>query len=188
MPSVAGCGPILNQVVASSLPFLITLDADACDNSQRSGSQPLLAKVLKRMSKTRALLVLSAFCLLFLTLATTAIPPAPISPAHGGDIATYRNIVSRLKAGEPYYIVVGDELRRGHYATREAFNSRTPLLWTALARVSDVVGGGVLIGLSVFLLSATVLVTLRESRWTVGGSAFMQAGSILFVGSCRPSR
>jgi hypothetical protein len=134
------------------------------------------------MSKTRAVLILSAGLLLFVVLVATPTPSVPPLPAgQRGDIATYRVIVSRLRAGEPYYGVLGDELRRGEYATREIFNWRTPLLWSGLARVSDAAGQGVLIGLGLLLLSATLLVTLRESAWTAGGSTFMQAGTVLFL-------
>ena len=58
----------------------------------------------------------------------------PGQPAGVSDVRTYQAIVARLAAGQPYYLVVGDELRSRGYATAEVFNWRTPALWTFLAR------------------------------------------------------
>jgi hypothetical protein len=41
-----------------------------------------------------------------------------------------------VRAGEPYYDAMGDELRRGHYPTTSVFNWRTPAHFVAVARLS----------------------------------------------------
>src|SRR4051794_3870068 len=50
--------------------------------------------------------------------------PSDSSP---GDIDVYRQIVERVRAGEPFYDVCRDELRKNGYPTRSVFNWRTPM-------------------------------------------------------------
>ena len=131
------------------------------------------------MSRTSAALALLASLVLFLALLMVPRPTAPQpTPSRAGDAATYETILSRLKTGERYYSVVGDELRRGQYATREAFNWRTPLLWTSLARVPDVAGRTGLVALGLLLLGATFVMTAHQPLW-VAGSNVMQAGAMV---------
>ena len=130
------------------------------------------------MSRTSAALVLTTSFLLFLALHTLPTPAAPEPlPKRGGDVVTYQAVLSRLRTGEPYYAVVGDELRRGQYATQEAFNWRTPFLWTTLARVPDVAGRAALVALGLLMLGATFAVTSYEPLCGMSGG-IMQAGAI----------
>ena len=103
-----------------------------------------------------------------------------ISPGDRGDVATYEAIVSRSRSGAHYYVVVGSELRSRHYATREAFNWRTPLLWSGLAAVPKAVSDGLLTGLGVALLVVTILLTARAPLW-VAASTIMQTGALVPV-------
>src|SRR5262249_22204676 len=92
-----------------------------------------------------------------------------------GDVSMYQHIVASLQAGRPYYEAVGSALREGHYATREPFNWRTPLLMTALARLGAA-SRPLLIALGLCLCFGTVAVTREEPsivRWT---AMFVQAG------------
>src|SRR4026209_2387691 len=58
---------------------------------------------------------------------------APGQPAGGEDQALHIATIARLHAGESYYVVVGDKLRRRGYPTASVFNWRTPALVRALA-------------------------------------------------------
>ncbi len=134
------------------------------------------------MSRTRGLVILLACLALWLARVATAVPALAPRPNGGsGDVLMYQTMLSRLRAGEEYYDVVGGELRRGHYALVPAFNWRTPLLLNALARVPAEVGRGSLILLGLLLLGATVAATAPESMPTVLASGFMQAGVIASV-------
>lgn len=134
------------------------------------------------MSRTRATLTLLVCLLLFVVCLATPMPPPPPPNAVGaGDVVTYRAILSRLRTGGPYYDVIGDELRRGKYATREAFNWRTPLLWSTLARGPDAAGRALLIASGVLLLAATLAATAHQPLGVTLGSTIMQAGAVVTV-------
>jgi hypothetical protein len=77
------------------------------------------------------------------------------------DPVVYDRILARLRGGEGYYVVIGDELRSHGYATLEVFNWRTPLLWRSLARVPPPVRRGGLVALS---LAAVIAATMAASR------------------------
>lgn len=134
---------------------------------------------MRIMSRRRAATLLFSVVAMFAVLASVHVPepPAP-APGDRGDVATYEAIVSRLRAGEPYYTVVGSELRSRHYRTREVFNWRTPLLWSSLAAVPGALGRGLLIGLGAALLVATVLLAAHAPLW-VAGSIVMQTGAMI---------
>jgi len=95
------------------------------------------------------------------------------------DIATYEAMIARLRNGVPYYQAIGDELRRGHYATREVFNWRTPLLMSTLARVPATISEGALLGLALILFAATLAADATR-RWG-GLSAAMQLGTFALL-------
>ena len=76
--------------------------------------------------------------------------------------------------------MIGQELRLGGYATREVFNWRTPLLWSSLAYVPTAVSRGVLIGLGVLLLVATVATTAHEPLRAAAGN-IMQGGAVVML-------
>jgi hypothetical protein len=133
------------------------------------------------MSRRRAALTLVGVVIMFVVLVSVpAPPPAKVLPSGIGDVATFEKMVSRLKAGEAYYEVFGDELRRRGYPARSVFNWRTPLLLSALARIPDYVGRGALAVLGVILLVATLRITAREPLWVLM-SDVMQAGAALPV-------
>ena len=88
------------------------------------------------------------------------------------DPIVYDRILTRLRAGEEYYAVIGGELRAHRYATREVFNWRTPLLWRSLALVPPAVRRG---GLIVVSLVAAILTTV--TAWRVSGLAALATGS-----------
>lgn len=134
------------------------------------------------MTRTRATLTLLASLLFLLACVAAPMPvaPAPVVPGIV-DVVTYRAIQSRLRTGEPYYDVIGDELRRGKYATREAFNWRTPLLWSSLARVPEAAGRTLLITFGVLLLAATLAATVHQPLSVTLSSNIMQVGAVIAV-------
>ena len=75
------------------------------------------------------------------------------------DAGTFAAIVERLRAGEPYYVAFGQELRRRDYPTDRVFNWRTPLQLVALSRVPWAVSRGVLTVLLVVLFAWTMVQT-----------------------------
>ena len=134
------------------------------------------------MRRRHAALMLGAGLLAFVTLATTPIPARPqASDSRPGDMAVFETMLSRVRAGEPYYSVFGDELRRGHYPARSVFNWRTPLLLSALARVPDVVGRGVLILLGIVLSAAAIVSMAGEGPGAILATGTLLAGTMVAV-------
>jgi hypothetical protein len=130
-------------------------------------------------TRTRAILTLLALGAIGLAgiRFPAAIPPAA-SPGTG-DVVTYQGVVSRLRAGAPYYPTLGAALRRGGYATREAFNWRTPLLWTTVAAVPEGVPEAVGYG----VVFAIVLAVSRKLVTSQQQSAAVWIGSVMLVGA-----
>ena len=131
------------------------------------------------MSLRRALLTVLGGLLVFGALVSAPAPP-PLSglPQGAGDVATFRAMQQRLRAGESYYVVFGDELRGRGYHEHSVFNWRTPLLLLALAAVPDSISRSVLVFAGVMLFAATIRVTARESLWILG-SQVMLVGTVL---------
>jgi len=126
----------------------------------------------------RARAVLTLLALGAIGLAALRFPapaPVPAATAGGSDVATYQAIVAKLRTGALYYPTIGFELRRAGYATREAFNWRTPLLWSAVSAVPEAVGRVVIFALLLVLCSAT-LATVRQPSTAVGTAFAIQLG------------
>jgi hypothetical protein len=133
------------------------------------------------MTHRRAVLILGGAGLMFAMLASTPAPaPTPVLPAGAGDVATFEKMESRLRGGESYYEVFGDELRRRGYPAKSVFNWRTPLLLSALAHVPEPLSRGVLALLCLFLFAATLRITAHEPLYVLG-SNFMQVGAVLLA-------
>lgn len=133
------------------------------------------------MPRPRALLTLTGALLLFTTLALTPAPPPPrLVSESAGDVAAFQAMQARIAAGESYYPVFGDELRRRGYPAQSVFNWRTPLLLSALARVPDRAARAALAALGVLLFLATVRLTARGGLW-LAASNIMQAGAAVPV-------
>ena len=80
----------------------------------------------------------------------------PIIPkeSKGADLMLYRRIVERIRGGEGYYAVTGEELRKRGYPTHSVFNWRLPVLGWSLGHLPSTKTGQVL---SVILASMTLL-------------------------------
>ena len=134
------------------------------------------------MSPARARLTLLALLGCLLSCLATPVPPyVRGSTGEAGDVAMYKAQLSRLRADEPYYRAIGDEMRLRGYATRSVFDWRTPLLFSTLARVPEGAGRAALVALGVLLLSATIATTARQSPWVACGTGIVQAGAAAMV-------
>jgi hypothetical protein len=130
--------------------------------------------------------LLRLLALSLLAVVVVLAPPHPNSPplnSTWSDVQTYREMVSHLRAGEPYHVAVGGELRRRGYSTKEIFHWRTPLLMTTLAFLPDPVSHGLLVLLGTILIVITDI-TLRNRALSIRvTAAVMQIGAVLIVGT-----
>ena len=164
----AGAGPSLTVVI---MP---------CGNL-RSSWTGFGEKGWQTMSRRRGALTLLGAVLVFAGPVSVPVPAPPRASADGaGDVAAFQAVVTRLKAGEPYYPVFGDELRRRGYPARSVFNWRTPLLLQTLAEVPGPVCRGVFVLVGICRLVATFKITAHESPW-VALTNVMQAGAAMAV-------
>lgn len=86
-----------------------------------------------------ALLAALAFVLI---LAAWPVPSTPqprvrASAAEQSDLDLYRDTIARVRAGEPYYPVAADELRRGGYPLKPFVTFRLPTLAMIYAHVPE---------------------------------------------------
>jgi hypothetical protein len=79
-------------------------------------------------------LILAAVVWFQLGARAAVIEHPPVDPEQT-DSAMYSTIVERVRAGEGYYDVVGDELRRRNYPVRPMFNWRQPTYAWLLSRL-----------------------------------------------------
>jgi hypothetical protein len=134
-----------------------------------------------RMSPLRARLVLLVIAVLVvLGLVGASARPGSAGqglPGGGADQTMFAETIARLHAGEPYYPVLGDELRRRGYPLVPMFNWRTPALFVTLALNPVVAHAGfVLIG--VLILAVTVRLLSAEPLTVILAGAIFQAGAI----------
>jgi hypothetical protein len=73
-------------------------------------------------------------------------------PPAGGDSRFFEEVVARVRSGEGYYVATGALLRANHYPLTSVFNWRLPLLYVAIARVSEPGASFVLWALALLLL------------------------------------
>ena len=108
---------------------------------------------------------------------TSASSPVGVSR----DIDTFKAIVSRLRAGESYYQVVGSELRRRGYPTLSVFNWRTPLLHTSISIMPPGIARAALMVLAGLLLVCTAIVFSDRSAIIILAGLVLQLGAVLSV-------
>jgi hypothetical protein len=133
------------------------------------------------LGRWTAAAILGAYAIVAVASASAVRSPAASVPAGGeGDVPMYQSIVMRLRAGEPYYLVVGDELHQRGYATYPAFNWRTPLTFTALSLTPQAVAHGALLALAAAVVVAAIVATPAAGPRLVVGA--WQVGTLLAVG------
>lgn len=136
----------------------------------------------------------AATCVLFATwLAAAACVAITMSPLAKGkaddvgrganDMTLYRAEVVRVAQGEPYYDVIGDELRREGYPTRSVFNWRTPLLAWLLAALPTPRAGQVILGVLAAVLALWAMAAVAKQRGLGTGAAagVLLCGAVLLV-------
>jgi len=106
----------------------------------------------------------------------------PIRPMGkpNSDVDLNTRTIERIRAGEPYYDVVGEELRRGDYPTKPVFNWRTPLFYEYVAAVSIPRAASILTVLGV---AAVILGAMARGIW----GAAMVTGAVLPALLMRPA-
>jgi hypothetical protein len=105
-------------------------------------------------------------------------------PSGESDAELYGRILSRYDAGEPYYAIVSDELRRGNYPLRPPFNFRLPtLVYLLSALPDDSISLGVLRSLAL-IAGLSLFLALRPH---CPGPACMAAGGILLMTGLLPA-
>ena len=83
---------------------------------------------------------------------------AIVSTPGSGDLATYSQIVDRMRHGEPYYAAAHKELVAGHYGTHSVFNWRLPTLsWAWSALPSNAWAKGALLALALVSIATSFL-------------------------------
>jgi hypothetical protein len=125
------------------------------------------------------------------------------APHRDGDIAFYKSVVARVRAGENYYDVVDIELRRQGYPVRPAFAWRQPTYAWLLSRLPSPLIGNVflaIVGIAVVWLTrrwigttrarasvATALMVISMCTCCVRDSVFLQeswAGALIALSVC----
>lgn len=81
--------------------------------------------------------------------------PLPKSPAKEGDVSLFREVVTRMRAGETYYDAMNGVLRRRSYPTASIVNWRLPATFVLVAGAPGVVHATML-GLACLALGLTL--------------------------------
>jgi hypothetical protein len=93
-------------------------------------------------SRAAATAVLAALAVVLILAAwpvsSTPQPRVRASAAEQSDLDLYRDTIARVRAGEPYYPVAADELRRGGYPLRPFVTFRPPTLVMIYAHVPEI--------------------------------------------------
>jgi hypothetical protein len=103
--------------------------------------------------------------------------PRPNTPAQAQDLNLYEAVIERLHKGEPYYQVLGEELRSRHFPTVPVFNWRTPALFVALAW-HPMMSRVLFVALGVLVLAASVKLLSTQPLLVVIAGACAQSGAI----------
>jgi hypothetical protein len=114
------------------------------------------------------LLALTAWLLAGARVGAHAPSPSAAGPprtSDDSDVALYKAVVARVRAGEGYYDAVGAELRGRHYPVRPAFNWRQPTYAWLLAGVPSPLYASELLVLLGALVALMTWRWLQRSEW-----------------------
>ena len=130
--------------------------------------------------RARALLIGTALLVLLLAalFPRSASAPPRLPPKGEGDAFLHLITIERIRAGDPYYQAVGQELRRGRYPATQVFNWRTPAHFLMVATLSVAAARILLKMLAFAALLLTILVLARGSRTVVVVGAIAQLGAM----------
>ena len=104
---------------------------------------------------------------------------ATVPPA-GGDSRFFEEVVARVRSGEGYYTAAGALLRSRDYPLASVFNWRLPLLYVAIARLSEQ-------GASVVLWILALLLLLRAKPVLTGILGVLPLLPGLLIVAVRPA-
>jgi hypothetical protein len=108
-------------------------------------------------------------------------PPSGPMPGDDDDMATYRQIVARVHAGEDYWDATAIELQRGHYPLRPMFTWREPL-YAWLFAPSVILGRALLIALALIVLLWTYTLMRADGFLQAALAAILQGGVFAAAG------
>jgi len=112
----------------------------------------------------RIVLFVLALVTAALVAVAISVPEVPVDPNARGDLGTYKQIVTRLQAGENYHQALHTELVEGGYGTRSVFNWRPPFFLEMIALMqTEQVSQAVLVTLSVLAVSLAGWVVLNSA-------------------------
>ena len=140
----------------------------------------LVTRFSEMTRKEASLILLSVVLLIMYGLIslTQAFPPRERSETDGEDARMYQSIIDRVRGGESYYTVVGDELRTRGYASRPFFNWRLPTMaWMMSQLPKSEWGRWILVTLAFVTMILWIQVLDREV-----GFPFAAAGGLLLCG------
>jgi hypothetical protein len=178
---------------------------------REAGGTPVITRYAA-LTRGQAGVIVGLVVLVMGWLLVSAVHPMSVSGRHGsnpasdgGDVALYKAVVARVRAGEGYYDVVGSELRGRNYPLRPAFTWRQPTYAWLLSRLpSPLLGNALLalIGLAIVLATrrwmaasdlrarvgvATALMVVSTASALVTDVVFMQevwAGFLIALSVC----
>jgi hypothetical protein len=134
--------------------------------ADKTERKPVFATGFADIGPGLARLVLAGLALVMAALLAVAlaVPPTPDNPEGRGDLGTYKQIVTRLQAGENYHQALHTELVAGGYGTRSVFNWRPPFFLEMIALLqTEQVSQAVLVTLSVLAVSLAGWVVLQSA-------------------------
>ena len=154
----------------------------------------LTARVVSRFAslpRSAAIAILAgiaALVALGLALSFGQTAPKPGGAPGASDLALYRTVVQRVRAGEPYEQAVVAAQRAGHYPLKPFVVVRPPLLAEALARLPNEVAGDILLAVLAAATAGAWVIRLRSlwprPLWLAASAAglFTGVGAVMFGG------
>jgi hypothetical protein len=134
----------------------------------------------------RARALLAAWIVIALTASLLEIRQTPVPAARSvrtaaGDVALFRAVMARVRAGEPYHRALAAELRPRKYPTASVFNWRTPALYRLTGFLYPDAVRALLVGLGGLVLVATGIAMKARSAPALAGALFLQLGAVVTV-------
>jgi hypothetical protein len=152
-------------------PSVAREDADA----RRDGAE---GRVGRTATRRQAAWILGTAVLAAVVGVGAGSAPVRVVEPHRSDIVAFREVVRRVRQGEPYYSAMAGELRTRGYPMQSAFNWRTPLHLTFVALMTDEQARVILVALC--LVSALALWLATPAQAVIRtASGVMAVGTVL---------
>ncbi len=109
-------------------------------------------------------------------------PTGRVTPAstktRDGDLALFRAVISRVRAGEPYYPSMNTELRQRDYPTASLFNWRAPVTFLLVGH-APLMMRGLMVCLAAAAIVGTVMVFRKGSPALLLVAVLLQIGGVI---------